>query len=272
MKLIVASKRDLASINIANKIIENYQFEASTETFEQNPIYKKQIGANELLLIFLNNELVQAQYVTNHFKPELIVFISRHSSESGNPTLSVHTPGNLGKEAKLGGLPRKVSISPANAMKNALQKMAQLKEERKINYEVCYEGTHHGPSLDTPTMFAELGSSPTQWKDQQAAEIVAHATIAAATKETSYPATIGIGGPHYNEKFTKIALIKPTAFSHIIPKYAVPWMDSTILRQCIERTVEKVESITLDWKGIRGEDKQKLMMILSEIDIQTEKL
>jgi D-aminoacyl-tRNA deacylase len=95
-------------------------------------------------------------------KSELIVFISRHSSLSGTPTLSVHTPGNLG-EAKLGGIPRRVSVSPANAMIDVLKVMMRLKEKMRLDYEVCYAVTHHGPSLNVPTMFSELGSSSKQW-------------------------------------------------------------------------------------------------------------
>ncbi len=37
--------------------------------------------------------------------------------------------------------------------------------------------THHGPSLDVPTMFVELGSSETQWRDSKAAQAVAHSAM-----------------------------------------------------------------------------------------------
>ncbi len=190
---------------------------------------------------------------------------------SGIPTLSVHTPGNLAL-AEFGGTPRKVSISPAGAMKDALLEMAKLKEEMKLNYEVSYECTHHGPSLNVPTMFAELGSSPKQWKDSKAAEAVAHAVIAAVSKRSSYPTALGIGGPHYNAKFTRIALNTQTAFGHMIPKYAVPQVDAKIVKQCIERTMEKVNSSILDWKGIRGEDKERIVAALDMIGVPIEKV
>lgn len=272
MKLLVASKKDFAGMNIAGRLIETYQFQATVETFQQNPVYVKRLGNVDLKLIFINDESVQAQYLTSSFKPELIVFVSRHSSESGNPTLSVHTPGNLGGEAKLGGMPKGVSVSPANAMKNALMELARLQKETGLGYAVSYEGTHHGPSLEVPTMFVELGSSLEQWKDLEAAEIVAHAAVAAATKQTSYPAVLGIGGLHYNERFTRTALTTPIAFGHMVPKYAVPWIDSAMIEQCIQRTAEKVDHVVLDWKGIKGEDKPRLMAALAEVNISVEKL
>lgn len=204
---------------------------------------------------------------------ELIVFISRHSSVSGTPTLSVHTPGNFG-EAKLGGIPRKVSVSPANAMRDVLKAMMRFKEEMRLDYEVSYECTHHGPSLNVPTMFAELGSSPKQWKDLKAAEAVAHATMEAVVKfgESQATAVVGIGGPHYNTKFTQIALENNIAFGHIIPKYALPTIDLVILMQCVERTLERVEFAVLNWKGIKGEHKSKLVEMLTEIGIPFKKV
>jgi D-aminoacyl-tRNA deacylase len=184
----------------------------------------------------------------------------------------VHTPGNLTK-AELGGIPNKVSISPANPMRKALTTMMKLKEDLKLDYQVCYEGTHHGPSLDVPTMFAELGSSPQQWQDAKAAEVVAHATMETVKQFGSKPvkAVLGIGGPHYNSRFTRMALESAMAFGHMIPKYAVHEADLNVLQQCVERTSEKVETIILDWKGIKGEDKAPLIKTLMEMGIPFEK-
>jgi D-aminoacyl-tRNA deacylase len=222
-------------------------------------------------MLFINEEIVKTQFITDFFTPQLLVFVSKHSSVSGIPTLSVHTPGNLA-EAELGGLPRKVSISPASAMKDALLEMSRLREEMKLDYEVSYECTHHGPSLDVPTMFAELGSSPKQWKDIKAGEAVAHSVMAAVSKRSSYRTALGIGGPHYNAKFTRIALSTPTAFGHIIPKYAILRVDAEIIKQCVERTMETVELVILDWKGIKGADKDRLIAALDKVGVPIEKV
>jgi len=271
MILIVASTTDLASVNIAQKLISNYKFEKTETSFQQNPIYSKKIQDAEVKLVFINQENIWAQHITDHFSPQLVVFVSRHSGVAGIPTLSVHTPGNLVEEAKFGGLPRKISVSPASAMKNALSEMARLKEEMSLKYEVSYECTHHGPSLDLPTMFAELGSSLMQWKDLRAAEAVADATMAAVLKKSNYPAVLGVGGPHYNKRFTEIALSSSKAFGHIIPKYATPHVDSEMIKQCIQRTLEKVESAVFDWKGIRGADRERIANTLKELGVPVEK-
>jgi len=271
MILIVASTEDTAGMNIAQKIIDNHNFEKLSETFHKNPVYSKNVESQEVKLLFVNEEIVKTQFITDFFTPQLLVFVSKHSSVSGIPTLSVHTPGNLA-EAELGGLPKKVSISPASAMKDALLEMSRLREETKLDYKVSYECTHHGPSLDVPTMFAELGSSPEQWEDVKAAEAVAHSVMAAVSKRSIYPTALGIGGPHYNPKFTRIALSTQTAFGHIIPKYLVPQVDDEIIKKCVERTKEKVESVILDWKGIKGADKDRLIAMLDKVGVPIEKV
>ncbi|MEM3622631.1 MAG: D-aminoacyl-tRNA deacylase [Candidatus Bathyarchaeia archaeon] len=272
--LIVASKKDIASLNIKKQILNHYNFSETAENFQENPIYTAEISGEKVKLITLNEESVYAQNITDYFQNlGLILFISRHSSESGTPTFSVHTSGNLG-EAELGGLPRSVSVSPANAMRQALKALKQFRDEMRLDYEVCYECTHHGPSLNVPAMFVELGSSPKQWNDLKAAEAVAHAAIKAASTfgKAEVKAVLGIGGPHYNSKFTRIALENETAFGHIIPKYAIPYVDTEILRQCVEKTLEKVENAILDWKGIKGEHKAKLVEMLQEIGLPIQKV
>jgi D-aminoacyl-tRNA deacylase len=272
MILIAASTKDIASMNIANQIIQRYSFEKLPEKFQENSIHFKHVANSDIKLMFTDQELIQSQRITEHFKTDLVIFVSRHASQSGFPTLSVHTPGNLSEETEYGGLPGKISISPASAMKNALLEMARLKSEMSLDYEVSYECTHHGPSLDVPTMFVELGSSPEQWKDQKAAEAVAHAAMKAATKDSRYPTVLGVGGPHYNERFTKIALTTNRAFGHIISKYAAPTLKPETVKQCVQRTAEHVEAAVFDWKSMKSTDRHKIISVLNELNVPTERI
>jgi len=270
MILILASTKDIASMNIAQKLISLYEFEKTGASFQHNPLYSKRIQGREVKLVFINEETIWAQYITDHFSPQLIVFVSRHSGVAGIPTLSVHTPGNLG-DAELGGLPKRVSICPASAMKDALLELARIKEENNLQYQVSYECTHHGPSLDVPAMFVELGTSFEQWKDLKAAEAVAHAAMAAISKQSQYSTVLGVGGPHYNERFTKIALTTPKAFGHIIAKYAIPHADAEMVKQCVQRIVEKVELAVFEWKSMRSGDRERIIRVLKELNVTVER-
>lgn len=274
MILLVHSTRDIAGVNIAKNLLQLYPFAKTKQTYQENPVYAAEINGKQISFITLKEEAVNAQNLQEDFpSAQLIVFISRHSSQSGIPTLSVHTPGNFA-EAQLGGLPRIVSVSPATAMRDALKALLHYKEELSLNYEVSYECTHHGPSLNVPAMFVELGSSPAQWNDLRAAEAVAHSAISAIANFSTpaNSAVLGIGGTHYNQKFTHMALAGEAVFGHMIPKYAVSMIDSEILAQCIEKTLEKVSLAILDWKGIRSQDKPKLLSALQDAGLTFKKV
>ena len=59
-----------------------------------------------------------------------------------------------------------------------------------------------------------------------------------------------------------MALMGVVTFGHMIPKYAVPLIDADMVKQCIEKTLEKVPLAILDWKGIKSEDKPGLLSAL----------
>ena len=274
MILVAASNKDVAGINIANNVLKSYSFTKTSQTFQESPIYTTQINKKHVDLIRLKEETVYAQNLLNSFPdPDLVVFLSRHSSQSGKPTLSVHTPGNFA-EAKLGGLPRTLSVCPAAAIRNTLKSLQQFKTEMELDYEVSYECTHHGPSLDVPAMFVELGSSHRQWSDARAAEAVAKAAVHAITNFSApnEPAALGIGGTHYNQKFTQMALNNEALFGHMIPKYALSNLDTEILLQCIKRTLEKIDHAILDWKGIKSQYKTKLLKMLEALELPYKKI
>jgi D-aminoacyl-tRNA deacylase len=274
MILLVTSSKDIAGLNIAKHILKNYPFKKTAESHQGHPEFSTDINGKKVSFTVLNEESVNAQHLPDNFTNlKLIVFVSRHSSASGRPTLSVHTPGNFGT-AELGGLPKQVSVSPATAMQNALKALAYFKKGMNLQYEVCYECTHHGPSLNVPTMFVELGSSERQWNDSRAAEAVAHAAMSAIGKfgTPEKTAVIGIGGTHYNQKFTRMALEDKAIFGHMIPKYAVSLIDAELLHHCVDRTLEKVDCVVLDWKGIKSADKPQLLEALEDAGLSYKKI
>jgi D-aminoacyl-tRNA deacylase len=275
MILLVSSNKDIASQTIKQQILKHYIFHETKATYLQNPVYAADVNEKKVTLITLNEDCISAQNLPEKFpEAELIVFISRHSSQSAKPTLTVHSPGNFGA-AELGGLPKNVSVSPAVAMQTALRALLHYKQQQLLlNYEVSYECTHHGPSLNVPTMFVELGSSPVQWSDSVAAEAVAHSAMTAiANFETpASSAVLGIGGTHYNQQFTLMALVGAATFGHMIPKYAVSLIDAELIKQCVEKTLEKVPLALLDWKGIKSEDKPGLLAALESAGLPYNKV
>jgi len=269
MKVIMTTKVDLASMNIKQKLIENFGFVESEKRFDGNKVYQFKntfiltTGREMIYYDNLDKEITKQLGVI----PQIIIFASRHSSQQKLPALTTHVTGNWGK-AMYGGKDESLAIAEPIAMKLALLKLNELND---LNWTVCYEATHHGPSeLDVPSLFVEIGSSEEEWKNEQAGEIVAETifyVINDYTKSHSFRTVIGIGGGHYAPKQTKVALNSELAFSHIAAKYAHP-LSKELLIKAINRTSGRVHGIYVDWKGSRGETKQMARNIAEELDLE----
>ncbi|MEF8801886.1 MAG: D-aminoacyl-tRNA deacylase [Halolamina sp.] len=145
-------------------------------------------------------------------EPALLVFVSRHSGETG-ALLTGHFTGNFG-EAEYGGRDRELTEAAPSALSAY---GSALNAHAPDGYGVAIEGTHHGPTgLDTPSMFAELGSDEEQWDDPAGARAVAQAVLSlrsvAPHRERQL---VGIGGGHYAPRFSRVVEETPWAVGHI---------------------------------------------------------
>ena len=269
MKIITTTSVDLASMNIRHKLIEHFEFKEIEQEFDGAQVYRWK----DIILLTTDKEMIYYDNLDReiakqlNITPEIIIFASRHSSQQKLPALTTHVTGNWGK-AMYGGKDESLAIAEPIAMKLALLKLNELND---LNWTVCYEATHHGPSeLDVPSLFVEIGSSEEEWKNEQAGEIVAETifyVINDYTKSHSFRTVIGIGGGHYAPKQTKVALNSELAFSHIAAKYAHP-LSKELLIKAINRTSGRVHGIYVDWKGSRGETKQMARNIAEELDLE----
>ncbi|MFA4641512.1 D-aminoacyl-tRNA deacylase [Pyrococcus kukulkanii] len=270
MRIIMTTKIDKASINIKDKLIEYFKFSEIDLNFDGNKVYKYK----DILILTTNGETIYYDYLDREiekqlgFKPEIIVFASRHSSKQKLPALTTHVTGNWGK-AMYGGKDESFAMALPTAMKLALLKMNELND---LSWTVCYEATHHGPSeIEAPSFFIEIGSSEEEWVNDRAGEIIAE-TIMYVLNEyerhlEKFKVALGVGGGHYAPKQTKRALETDIAFGHILPKYAQPVSKDVMLR-ALNRFAENVEVIYVDWKGSRGETRQLARSIAQELDLE----
>lgn len=192
---------------------------------------------------------------------EFYIILSRHSSEAGVKSYTVHATGNFSTEALYGGRPRELGIAhPAVAFKLLRSLKSNSIEYNRAEYEVSYEATHHGPtSLNKPLVFVEIGSSYSEWSDH-----VNHIAIGESVIELveEYPnivnctSSIGIGGGHYPRKFTEISLSENVCFGHIMSKYAVIYLDLEALNKMFTRTAIKPEQVIVEKKCTRREHRQ----------------
>ncbi len=141
-------------------------------------------------------------------------------------------------------------------------------------YKITLEATHHGPLIDKPCVFVEIGSTENEWKDRKAGFVIARAISETlkSFKENPYnEIAVAIGGPHYCPNFNKIQLNSNIAISHIIPQYALP-LTEEMVREAIDKTEEEVDFVLLDWKGLgNSEKRQEVLDILSKLYINHRK-
>lgn len=176
-------------------------------------------------------------------KADLYVFASRHVSESGKPTLCVHAPGNW-SHAMAGGNPRELAWTDACLMKSFLLELQKERDEKKLEYDVTMECTHHGPThLKKPCVFIEVGSGETQYNDARAVEAVVNAILHA--KKEDWTPCVGFGGGHYPILLSQVQLKTRYALGHIWPKYEELGME--MIQQAVKKCHAK--KLVLDWKG-----------------------
>ena len=151
------------------------------------------------------------------------------------------------------------------------------KNAKKANtyHTVCFEVTHHGPYLEVPTLFIEVGSNEEEWNNKKPAEIVAE-TLIELFKKYHYeedlpkdiPVLIGIGGGHYAPRFTDVALEKKAAFGHMIPTYQIENgnINTEMLQKAIDAT-PNFKGIYIHRKGLKKSQITMIKQWCKELDI-----
>lgn len=162
---------------------------------------------------------------------ELVVYLSKHRSESRTPSLTVHPVGNTGG-AELGGRPATLVTAAPGWMTAALRRLRR--EAAGLPYQVTFEATHHGPYLESPTFYIEQGSTEKEWTDTEAAAAIARCLL--ALHATDAPVAVGFGGGHYAPRHTDVALARTVAFGHLLPSHALEGLPEETLRQAIDRS------------------------------------
>jgi D-aminoacyl-tRNA deacylase len=247
MNAIIISKTDIASCNIFDNLIKLKDWEKKGE-FLDNPLFFH----DDLCIATIPDEHIFHDNVDLDLesdcgiKPECIIYASRHRSESGNRSLTVHPIGNFSK-AEFGGKSQTLVPSSPHLMTQALRILK--KKAKNLHYSVSFEATHHGPYLETPTFFIEIGSDEDAWRDENAAIAIAETILEVKSKE--YPVAIGVGGGHYAPRFTDLVMEREISLGHIIPTYAIENLVSDISQEIITKTYG-VENVYFHKKRLKG--------------------
>ena len=129
-------------------------------------------------------------------------------------------------------------------------------------FRISAEATHHGPTdLDTPSFFAEIGSTESQWTDPSAGEAVARSILGIELQET--PVFLGFGGGHYVQRQTELILGTNASFGHMFSNYQIDALDSDLVEEARDKS--GATYAYLDKKSLRSEMKKKLNGIIDDL-------
>ncbi len=254
---LIASLEDPAALNIAKHILEICGK-------EKGEVVKL---SEDLTLVFVSKDSVflEKEDLAGYDFDEVVV-LSRHASASRKPCMTVHVPGNLKDEAPMGGKPKSVAIANPSTARSLLCELS--KAARGLDVAVSLEATHHGPTeLNVPVTFIEIGSDIGAWKNEKYGRIIAEVVLEALPPREKVEHYVGFGGPHYAPKHTRFCLENVAGIGHIVPKYAID-MDENVIAQLFQRTVPPCEKAVLDWKGIPGSHRSKLLSALESLGVE----
>jgi D-aminoacyl-tRNA deacylase len=262
--LVIASKRDVAAQNIAKEMIRRNNFKpvpGTSDMLRQSNVFLKFVESDGIFTDRLDLPVE---------KVDSVIFASRHRSESGDPTLTVHWPGNSSSRAEFGGKPKSLSFTEPARLRSAMLTLDKARAGHGLDYVVSLEATHHGPTeLGVPTLFVEIGSTEQQWNDPLAALAASEAVWTAATAPIPGVPAVGFGGGHYCSKQSASLRADGYAFSHIFSKYFFDEYDEEIVSMAFERTLgEKCHTAVVDWKGIRGPERRRLIATLTRMNVE----
>ncbi len=252
---LVYSARDLAGVGMAEKIrdLQGDQFRMGNTSVE---LIKYE---REVLYVKDEEQLCVKD-------ADFIVVLSRHSGTPNVPIFTAHVPGNFG-QAKFGGEHFTLGVAIPSLMKEYLKAVSRIAP--KIGYEVGFEPTHHGPTLDTPLAFLEIGCDEVAWKDPKGVEAASYSVIEALEnwKPGKYVSAIAFGGPHINNHFTAVELYTKFAIGHAARKLDARWVDLPMIKQALEKNGEVTEYAIVDNKGLRGEERARIEEALRELGV-----
>jgi D-aminoacyl-tRNA deacylase len=258
MDLILFSTDDSASMNIFRHLESMCNLK-----MEMKNIY----SCGKYFFAIIDMEKIHAEGIDDEIQKKIneriekVIVASKHKSESGMKSLTVHPIGNFSR-AEMGGRDRTLVNVPSRSMTGALLKLIELNtlEDFSINFEV----THHGPYMERPVFFIEIGSNEDEWINDEAGEIIAKTIL--SYEETNDPVAVGIGGGHYAPRFTRLALERKISFGHMAPKYAIDNLDLELLIQMEKKSNAKY--VIMEKKDLSSKQRKRIMDILPSTHLE----
>ena len=238
--LIAVNNDDIASTNQAKFLLENHQW-SKYDDVESQPAF----AIGNVRMWFLPERILWEDHLDQRWNDATketvreVIFPSRHAAVSGKPCLTLHPIGvphhPLGEKPPFGG--RSGFAPPPNPRIGPWWRLLHQKwEEDAIpDFSLSLEVTHHGPILDVPALFIEVGSTEPYWPNEEAAQLLAEVIAEGlafsdgfsnecwSSRQIGEPVLVTLGGGHYAPKANKLGLENNVWIGHMLANHSLPF-------------------------------------------------
>ena len=264
-RLIVCYEQDLPSLNMKKQLMGRLQWD-DMGTDGTNSYMS---SGNDVLMT-IDRMHVHAENVDRTaegfgIKVDEMVVLSRHSSASGKPTLTVHPIGNY-RANDMGGKAETLVRPTPHLMTSVLRNIPRFNKDP--SYSISFEVTHHGPYVDVPTMYLEIGSDESHWGDEVAAGVLIDSLLSAEVSD--YPVVIGIGGGHYAPRFTDLALSTKVDIGHMVPNYQINDASDEEVSRMISSAAEVTDTdmVYVHRNSMKGPEERRVNGIIDSLGLE----
>jgi len=259
-RLLVCSEPDLPSANMKECLLSFHDWEGLGSDGPNT-----YIGYGDTVMVTIPDMHIRHEDLDKEaerfgIKVDEVVVMSKHSAKSGKPALTVHPIGNY-HENEFGGRPEALVKANPALMTSALRLIVSTND--MADTQTCFEVSHHGPWMEKPTFYIEVGSEQTHWENKHAAEILAH-VIEQMEPQSDFPVAVGVGGGHYAPRFTEVALKFKVNFGHMLPNYQMEGRDDEdivrMMRLACEATGTKL--VYLHRKSMKKPEERRISALI----------
>ena len=224
--------------------------------------------------------------------PSEIIFPSRHSAASGNASLTLHPIGTMqvpeDEIPPFGG--KSADCPPPNPRIAAWWRELNRIAKDFYEFDLSLETTHHGPWLETPSLFIEIGSTSETWGHKPAASLLAGIIYRGLGLDGgpglgewvgNGQVVVTLGGGHYAPRANLLGLHENVWIGHMLATYALPFIkhENGEVSGMWENSIRKAIAATktafpggdvvcsMDKKAFKGWQRQAIRDLLSELEV-----
>ena len=295
--LIAVNTQDIASTNQADMLRGMDQWE-TINSFEGHQTY----ACQRVRMVYLPDGLLFEDHLDKRWEAHTgetvneVIFPSRHVAASGQASLTLHPIGvphlpldEVGPYGGFGG-----HAPPPSSRLSTWWKLLHIhaaNEPTVGGFDLSLEVTHHGPYLETPCLFIEVGSTEETWGHEGAARVLANVMrdglLLGAGGACWDPeihsgevVVVTLGGGHYAPRANVLGQLDGVWIGHMLATYALPFeqteegvggswkqaMDAAI-RTTRQSFPEGDLVCSMDKKAFRGWQRQAIRDYLAERSI-----